>query len=62
MECKFMKKVQINTKTSKLIPDHQFCVVRNVCCAAASYDDIYASEELNVCYDDQDGNFKIAML
>jgi len=57
----FMKKVQINTKTSKLILDHQFCVVRNVCCAASD-DDINASEELNVCYDDQDGNFKIAML
>jgi len=53
-----MKKVQINTKTSKLILDHQFCVVRNVCCAASDDD----SEELNVCYDDQDGNFKIAML
>lgn len=58
-----MKKVQINTKTSKLILDHQFCVVRNVCCAIAdSDDDICASKELNVCYNDQDGNFKIAML
>jgi hypothetical protein len=29
---------------------------------AASDDDINASEERNVCYNDQDGNFKIAML
>jgi hypothetical protein len=59
MECNSYEKS--SNKYKRLVNSNtRSCVVSNVCCAAVASDD--DSEELNVCYNDQDGNFKIAML